>query len=297
MKIFDCTTYFDEELMMDIRFHILNDYVDKFIVVESIFSHSGNKKNLNFKINNYKKFKDKIIYLVIEEEPKDILKLKNNKDDSAIKRINSIKRIEQSYNYMFKGIKDATDDDLVLLSDNDEIPNLKEINLKKIKEKIILFKQKTFYYKLNLQHPLLDWYGTKCCKKKYLKNITWLRSIKNKKYNLFRFDVLFSDLKFMNLNIINNGGWHFTNLKTPEDLLKKYQNDEMHSEFKLRKMGLDDIKRLVKEQVVNYNHFIDSSKSNQEKHSKEFQLQKININLLPEYIIQNSSKFNQWIIE
>ena len=101
----------------------------------------------------------------------------------------------------------------------------------------------------------------------------------------------------MSVNIINNGGWHFTNLKTPEDLLKKYQNDEMHSEFKLRKMGLNDIKRLVKEQVVNYNHFIDSSKSNQEKHSKEFQLQKININLLPEYIIQNSSKFKQWIIE
>ena len=56
MKIFDCTTYFDEELMMDVRFNILDKFVDKFIVVESKYSHSGQKKKLNFDINNYKKF-------------------------------------------------------------------------------------------------------------------------------------------------------------------------------------------------------------------------------------------------
>ena len=60
MKIFDCTTFYNEKLLMDIRFNILNDYVDKFIVVESHYSHSGNKKNLNFKIEDYPKFKNKI---------------------------------------------------------------------------------------------------------------------------------------------------------------------------------------------------------------------------------------------
>tara|TARA_Y100000816_G_scaffold292499_1_gene288121 strand:+ start:692 stop:1579 length:888 start_codon:yes stop_codon:yes gene_type:complete len=295
MKIIDCTTYFEEDLMMDIRFNTLNEYVDEFIVCEANYSHSGKKKKINFQISNFPKFKDKITHIVSDKEPLDLED--ESSEEPHIQRINSIKRINHQRDYISNNLEKFNDEDIIMYSDNDEIPNLKEINFKKIKEKIILFKQKTFYYKLNLQHPLLDWYGTKCCKKKYLKNMTWLRSIKNKKYNIFRFDVLFSDLKFMNLNIINNGGWHFTNLKTPEDLLKKYQNDEMHSEFKLRKMGLNDIKRLVKEQVVNYNHFIDSSKSNQEKHSKEFQLQKININLLPEYIIQNSSKFKQWIIE
>ena len=295
MKIIDCTTYFEEDLMMDIRFNTLNQYVDEFIVCEANYSHSGKKKKINFQISNFPKFKDKITHIVSDKEPLDLED--ESSEEPHIQRINSIKRINHQRDYISNNLEKFNDEDIIMYSDNDEIPNLKEINFKKIKEKIILFKQKTFYYKLNLQHPLLNWYGTKKKKKKYLKNMTWLRSIKNKKYNIFRFDVLFSDLKFMNLNIINNGGWHFTNLKTPDDLLKKYQNDEMHSEFKLRKMGLDDIKRLVKEQVVNYNHFIDSSKSNQEKHSKEFQLQKININLLPEYIIQNSSKFNQWIIE
>ena len=65
MKIFDCTTFFSEDMIMDLRFNVLNEHVHKFIVVESIFSHSGEKKKLNFDINKYPKFKDKIIYMLI----------------------------------------------------------------------------------------------------------------------------------------------------------------------------------------------------------------------------------------
>jgi len=54
MRFFDCTTYFDEELMMDVRFNLLDKFVEKFIVVESIYSHSGIKKKLNLII--FKKF-------------------------------------------------------------------------------------------------------------------------------------------------------------------------------------------------------------------------------------------------
>ena len=124
MKIFDCTTYFDEELMMDVRFNILNEYVEKFIVVESKYSHSGRKKNLRFNLDNYKKFKDKIIYLVIDKEPDDLIP-KGTVHENVFKRLNSIKRIELSYDFMQKAIKDVADDDLIILSDNDEIPNLK----------------------------------------------------------------------------------------------------------------------------------------------------------------------------
>ena len=73
MKIFDCTTFYSEHMMMDIRFNILDKHVHKFVVVESLFSHSGEKKKLNFDIKNYPKFKDKIIYLVIEKEPEGIV--------------------------------------------------------------------------------------------------------------------------------------------------------------------------------------------------------------------------------
>ena len=127
MNIYDCTTFYDEHMMYDIRLNILNENVHKFIVTESTYSHSGKPKKLNFDINNYKKFKDKIIYIVIDHEPDDI---SNNKNISmSVKRANSLKRIELSYNFMSKAIEEALDNDLIILSDNDEIPNL---NSKKI---------------------------------------------------------------------------------------------------------------------------------------------------------------------
>ena len=66
MKIYDCTTFYNEEMMYDLRLNILDKFVDKFIVTEATYSHSGNKKKLNFNINNYPKFKDKINYIVID---------------------------------------------------------------------------------------------------------------------------------------------------------------------------------------------------------------------------------------
>ena len=104
MKIFDCTTFYSEHLMMDLRFNILNDYVEKFIVCESTISHSGKKKKLNFDINNYPKFKDKISYIIIDEEPKGIIGSKNGLAKPHEKRSDSLKRINLSYDYMIKAI-------------------------------------------------------------------------------------------------------------------------------------------------------------------------------------------------
>jgi beta-1,4-mannosyl-glycoprotein beta-1,4-N-acetylglucosaminyltransferase len=216
MKIVDCTTYHSEDLMMDVRFNILNKYVDKFVVTESKFSHSGNPKPLKFNINNFPKFKDKIKYLVIENEPKDIIQ-KNNISSSE-KRINSILRIEQSYDYMMESIDDASDNDLICYSDNDEIPNFDSEQFKKSKKNIFVFKQLFFYYKFNLFYDLMPWYGTKACKKKNLISLSWLRNLKNKKYPIWRLDTLFSKTKQSGLEIIDDGGWHFTNVKTAKDI-------------------------------------------------------------------------------
>ena len=149
--------------MLDVRFNILDPFIHKFIVVESIFSHSGKKKKLNFDINKFSKFKDKIIYLVIENEPDGLINSKNL--SSGDKRMNSIKRVEQSYNYMSKGIDSANEDDLICISDNDEIPNFNSKDFKMSKNNIFIFEQLFFYYKFNLFYDLIPWYGTKACKK------------------------------------------------------------------------------------------------------------------------------------
>jgi len=293
MKIFDCTTYFDEKLMMDLRFNILDPFVDKFIVCEATFSHSGKKKEIKFDKKDFPKFEDKIIHIIINEDPVEKTHDKNN--DSSLLRQNSVKRIEAQRNYIGKALKDADKNDYVIYSDNDEIPDLSKMDFKSNKAKVIIFKQKLFYYKFNLAYPKIDWFGSKSCKIKDLKNISWLRNVKNKKYNLFRLDTLFSDMKYINLKIIESGGWHFTNLKTPEELLRKYLNDEMHSEFELKNDDLSAIKYKIKNKFINYDHLIDTKSSNEKKQNNRFDLTKVNLDILPNYILNNLEKYKSWI--
>ena len=291
MKIFDCTTFYSEDLMMDVRFNVLNEYVHKFIVVESKFSHSGNPKKLNFDINNYKKFKDKIIYLVIENEPEGIKSFKNDDFSSSIKRMNSLKRIELSYDYMLHGIKEATEDDLIILSDNDEIPNLSSNQFKSSKMDIIIFKQLFFYYKFNLLYDRMHWFGSKACKKKKLKSFSWLRNLKNKKYPFWRIDSLFSKTKETNLEIINDGGWHFTNVKSAEDLYEKLINYGHHNEFEDAGYSLDDIKYQISKKIVNYDHLADKTKA---KKNFEYKLKKVENNILPNYLQLSHKLYKEW---
>tara|TARA_B100000401_G_scaffold117531_1_gene76759 strand:- start:962 stop:1840 length:879 start_codon:yes stop_codon:yes gene_type:complete len=290
MRIFDCTTYYDEELIMDIRFNTLNDQVEKFIVVESLFSHSGNKKKLNFDINNYSKFKDKIIYIVIENEPNNLKK--GDKLNQSEKRMNSLKRIEQSYDSMLDGIKDAGEDDLIILSDNDEIPNLTSDQFLNSKKNIIIFKQLLFYYKFNLNYENLTWFGSKACRKKKLKSMTWLRNLKNKPYSWWRLDVLFSNYKERDLEIINDGGWHFTNIKTPEKLYEKLKNFGHHDEFDESGIDLNFIKSKISNKEVFYDHFLDKKDPN--KWRSNYKLKKVSSSVLPEYLANNHQKYQNW---
>ena len=290
MKIIDCTTYYSEDLMLDVRFNILNEHVDKFIVAESNFSHSGKKKSLNFNINNFPKFKDKIQYLVIENEPKGIKE--NLSNSSSIKRMNSILRIEQSYDFMMDAVKDASDNDLICLSDNDEIPNFNSKNFKESKNDIFIFKQLFFYYKFNLFYNLMPWYGTKACKKKKLLSFSWLRNLKNKKYPFWRIDTLLSKAKQINLKIIEDGGWHFTNLKTAEEIYKKLSNFGHHNEFDVSGVTVSDIQNCITNRIVNYNHQADKSVNN--KYNSKNKLQVVEDKILPNYIIKNKEKYKDW---
>ena len=290
MKIIDCTTYYSEDLMMDVRFHILNEHVDKFIVTESKYSHSGKLKPLNFDINNFPKFKDKIQYLVIENEPEGINKNPNN--SSSIKRMNSLLRIEQSYNFMLNALENVADDDLIFLSDNDEIPNLNSKDFKNAKNDIFIFKQLFFYYKFNLFYDLMPWYGTKACKKKKLLSLSWLRNLKNKKYPWWRLDTFFSDTKHINLKIINDGGWHFTNLKSAEEIHIKLSNFGHHNEFDLSGLTVQDIQSCINNRIVNYNHKADKTEEN--KYNAKHKLQVLEDHNLPTYLIKNKEKFKDW---
>ncbi len=295
MNIFDCFMYFDEDLLLDIRLNSLDNFVKKFVITEATYTHNGNKKKLNFDIKNFKKFEDKIIYIVVDDQPKNISELKN--DDTKEKRgekliLNGMARDYYQREKLTEGLSEALDDDLILISDLDEIPNLENLNFQEIKNQIVIFEQKILYYKLNLLYDKFLWHGTKAVKNKNLLSPQWLRNIKGKNYPTWRIDTFFSKKKYSNLMFVKNGGWHFTCLRTPEQLEKKLLNYAHHYEFQESGLKFEDIKKFITEKRVIYDYNVDQKKY---KWSGGANLKKISNENLPNYISNNLKKFADWL--
>ena len=261
MNFFDCFMYHDEDLILDIRLNTLNNYINKFIIVESKFDHQGNKKKLNFKLENFSKFKDKIVYKTIETFPTN----QTNWQRENFQR-----------NFISKGLKDALDDDYIIISDVDEIPNLS--NLRNYQEsKYTVFEQSMFYYKINLLNKTYPkWYGSKMCKKKYLKSPQWLRNQKVKDYPFWKF----YKIKW---NVVKEGGWHFSFLMTPGEIQKKIRSFA-HSEFNTKNFtNLDKISYSVEKEIDLFD--------------RKMNYQKIDFDTsFPKYVFNNKDKFKDWII-
>ena len=295
MNIYDCFMYFDEDLLLDLRFNTLNKFVKKFVIAEATYTHNGTKKKLNFDINKFKKFKDKIIYIIVDKQPDNILKIldsetKEQKGEKLI--LNGMARDYFQRENLSRGFQEALNDDLILISDLDEIPDLNKIDLSKINNKIIIFEQKMFYYKLNLFYQDYTWLGTKAVRKKNLITPQWLRNIKGKNYPKWRLDTLFSKKKYTNLYFIKNGGWHFTCLRTAEELEKKLLNFAHHYEYEESGLSIKDLKKLIEEKRVMYDHNIDQKGY---KWSGKSILKNYDIDLLPEHISSNQKKYSDWL--
>ena len=174
-RIFDCVTFFDEDILLEVRLNILKDIVDFFIIVEAKQDHQGNSKNLNFKLDRYKDFKDKIIYRVID-------RLEFNQNTKLPKNW-AVGHLRDQFqrNYILNVLNsiNVKKDDIIIISDLDEIPDpnvLKELNFDKFK--IGICEQKLFSYKFNLIQPNFKWYGSRMCKFKNLKTPQYLRNLK-----------------------------------------------------------------------------------------------------------------------
>ena len=154
--------YFDDDLVLEIRLNTLNEYVDKFVIAEATLDHAGNEKKLNFDIKKFIKFKDKIDYLIIEDLPRKVNSFKKDWHPAHL-------RDQFQRNSLERGYKNFSDDDLIMISDVDEIPNPKKISEFRIKNKYACFIQKNFQAKINnLNTTEENWPGTKFAKKNFL---------------------------------------------------------------------------------------------------------------------------------
>tara|TARA_X000001036_G_scaffold346271_1_gene326196 strand:+ start:49 stop:864 length:816 start_codon:yes stop_codon:yes gene_type:complete len=270
MKIFDCFSYLDEDLLLELRLNILDEYVDYFVIVEGNKTWQNNSKKLRFDINKFDKFKKKIIYIPVTDMPD---------GDNPWARENFQR------NCISKGLVNADEDDLIIISDLDEIPNMEQIGKFNPNMRYAVFKQKHFYYKINLQsqkNPF--WYGSKICVKKYLKSPQWLRNLKFKKRPFWRID------KYRLNNILDSGGWHFCNLKSPEELLYKYKNlcetNDPHV-----------FKEKIEEKYLNLNEIEKKINLGKDIIGREDNYEKIKIdNSFPKYILNNIEQYKNWIV-
>ncbi len=287
--------FFDEEMLLELRLNTLDKFVDKFVIVESAYTHSGKEKKLIFDINKYPKFKEKIDYIIVRDLPHGIEQI--GKDDSNLEItnkeiMNALRRENFQRNTIKQGLINANDNDWIIISDLDEIPDLSNINFNSINKKIIFFKQKVFYYKLNLELKTLRWIGSKACKKKYLKSPQWLRNVKDKIYPKWRLDIIFSEKRYNSVFFVENGGWHFSFVKKPEDIEKKLKSYLHHREYDLDPLGIENIKNLIKSKAVIYDHRVDQT---QYKFGGGQKLEKIDIKFLPEYIFSQKKKYLEWL--
>ena len=297
MKIFDCFMYFDEDIVLDVRLNYLDKYVDQFIIIESEYNHKGEKRTPLFDINKFKKFENKIKYILTNDIPPGIENLKVDDNESEIYRksiFNAWKRENLQRNQISKGLSDAQEEDWVIISDLDEIPNLSEIKLKNINDNFVFFKQDMMYYKFNLRLENYTWIGSKACKMKNLESPQWIRDIKDRKYSWWRVDTYFSKRKYSNILFVENGGWHFSYLKKPKDIEKKLKSYLHHIDYDMNPVGEKGIQEMINNKKTIYNIKADQKENKFDGTNK---LNKIDINLLPSYILENKDKLKDWIEE
>ena len=270
MKLIDCFMYFDEDLVLDIRLNTLNEKVDKFIIAEATKNHAGEPKKLNFNINKFPKFKDKINYLIIDDLPLDVKSFKKGWHENHA-------RDQFQRNALERGYKEFSDQDIIMISDIDEIPDPEKLKEFKIEKKYACFLQKNFQSKLNLLNISDgDWAGTRICQKKYLRSPQWLRNFKLKRKSFWS---MFEN----KMQIINNGGWHFSFLKDPQSIKHKIMSYS-HQEYNTDEFTNTD---LIKEKIS----------KGKDLFNRDIKYEKININdNFPKYIIDNKEKFKDWIL-
>jgi len=265
-KKIDCITFFDNNFMFDFRYNVMKNYVDKFVICESLYDHRNNKKGVNFDPEKKYINDPQILHIVVE---KPFPKNTNAWQNQAIQR-----------DYIIKKLNFAEDNDFIFFSDPDEILNPEVLKNFDLKKKYGIFLQKFFNYKFNIFNPYESpWEGTKVCKKKNLKSIDFMREKvrkKNLRYKFYRFD------KEKNIQIFENAGWHFNNVMSPEKISKKLKTFA-HNEFSSEEFSsVETIRNKINAKVDLFNR------------NEKYEVVRIDEGF-PKYLLDNLLKFKDYI--
>ena len=265
-KILDCITFFDNNFMFEIRYNILSNFVDYFVICESKYDHKGDLKKKNFLLKKSYDFK-KIKYFFIDQPfPKNTDRWENQ----AIQR-----------EHLLSCLDFADNEDYIFFSDPDEIINPKFLKNFQLKKKFGIFMMDCFNYKFNLFNPHESpWEGTRVTKKKNLSSIDYLRQkvlSKNLNYKFYRLD------KEKNIELFKKSGWHFNNIMSAKEISLKLKTFA-HSEFSSKKYSNETI-------------ISDKIKDQVDLFERGHKYQKINFDeSFPNFLVNNKEYYKDWIL-
>ena len=274
-KIYDCFCYFNEDLLLELRLETLWNYVDYFVIVESVYTISGNPKPLNFKPAFFKKYLSKIRYLVVEYYPEGLSDAWRNE------------RFQR--NYIANGLLDAKPNDWIIISDVDEIPRPETIALFNPKQyKRGDFEQYAYSYYLNnrCQQNGKDvfWYGSKITSYyHFLHFFKCAESVRSFKIVGFLGFIHRKFFKKQSIQIIKQGGWHFTWISSVEKIILKLES-YAHQEYnKPEFKNLELIKAKIE---AGYEILNPDGRCIIQPIDAQF----------PDYLVHNQEKFSQYLL-
>lgn len=274
-KIYDCFCYCNEDMLLELRLETLWDYVDYFVISEAVYTQVGNPKPLNFDLNKFSKYQEKIRYLVVDHYPPGPVSFWKNENYQR--------------NYLVYGLYDARDHDWIMVSDLDEIPRPECIaQYDPQRYKRADFQQRAYVYRLNNLSVLEDgqpniWPGSKITTyayfKNFFKNATAVRSFKSS--GVWR-GIKKTWFKYFDVQIIAEGGWHFTWMLTFEKLIFKMENiaeqDGNRPEFKNP--------NYIKAQIDAGLDIVNPV--------SRYLAQDVEMPQFPSYLVKNKDKYSSW---
>jgi len=283
-RVYDCFCYFNEDMLLELRLETLWDYVDYFVISEASYSHAGVARSTHFDIKRFEKYASKIRYIQLDQRP--------DGPNDFWKNENFIR------NNVAKGLFDAKPDDLILISDLDEIPDPEKI--KEYQPRYLRgdFDQRYYSYFLNnywlgdvdgkgIVKPKSNiWRGTKITTYRHFMeffkgNATSVRSYKSS--GVWR-SIKRAWFRQFNVQLIKNGGWHFTWVFSMENIIKKIQSTA-HQEY--NKPEYRDPVR-IKELIASGKDF--------HKPNSRYQLQELD-GQFPRYLLEHQDKFFEFILK
>jgi Glycosyltransferase family 17 len=209
-KIYDCFTFYNELDLLELRLSELYTTVDRFVIVESnqTFTNRPKPFNLYEQTERFKPWLDKVIYVRVTDMPGTA----NPWDNEHHQR-----------NAIVRGLTRATDDDIIIISDVDEIPRTQALDyMRRSDQTVFAMRMPIFNFKFNYMKLDPDRYNvwamaTRC---RVLKEIT-ANTLRDMRFGFFSSEYQFSN---NGCEVIEHAGWHFGYMGDRDFLVDKAQS-------------------------------------------------------------------------